>query len=249
MEHFEIILFFFFIALLYSSVGFGGGSSYLAVLALYGLDYNLLRITALLCNIIVVSGGVYWFWKRGHLKWKKIIPLVAMSVPLAFVGGRMQLTEEFFFILLGIALCLSGLMVFLIKTKSDTEEASTSRYGQTANAGLGGGIGLLSGMVGIGGGIFLAPVLHLMKWDKAKVIAATASFFILVNSMAGISGQLSRGIPDLNWRLIGFLLIAVFIGGQIGSRIGTGFLTNLIVRRLTAVLIFAVGLRILFKYF
>lgn len=244
---YELLLFFFLIAMLYASVGFGGGSSYLALLSLYSFEYQFLKLTALLCNIVVVSGGVYIFYKKGFIKWKKIIPLVIVSVPLAFLGGKMRLEESTFFVLLGLTLCISGLMVFIVPKKPITEQESSDSSNITS-ASIGGGIGFLSGLVGIGGGIFLAPVLHLMRWETPKIIAATASFFILVNSLAGISGQLSNGYTIPYLQLLYSLMIAVFLGGQIGSRLGAGIFSPNLVRRLTAVLIMFVGLRLLFKY-
>lgn len=228
-------------------MGFGGGSSYLALLALYGFEYELLRLTALLCNITVVIGGTYIFYRLGYLKINKVIPLALISIPLAFVGGRIQLEESSFFILLGLTLLLAGLLILTGK-KSYQEENIVAYEGQLLNGGIGGSIGFLSGLVGIGGGIFLSPVLHLLKWDNAKTIAATCSAFILVNSISGILGQLSRGLPALNWTMVGLLVIAVFAGGQLGSRMGAIRFSQIIVRRMTAVLIIFVGVRILWKY-
>jgi len=248
MPHWEIALFFFTIAILYSSVGFGGGSSYLAILALYGLDYRLLRFTALLCNIIVVSGGVYIFYKNGHVQIKKILPLVFLSVPFAFLGGSLKIQESTFFIILGFALIVAALLMLFQNTNLNSVKNATKNYLLT-NSVLGGSIGFLSGLVGIGGGIFLAPILHLIKWDQTKVIAATASFFILVNSIAGLSGQLTAGVGNIDWQMIGILVVAVFLGGQIGSHLGAIKFNPLVVRRMTAVLVLFVGGRILWKYF
>ncbi len=250
MEHWELFFFFFGIAILYSSVGFGGGSSYLAILALYGIDYRLLRATALLCNITVVSSGAYLFYKKGFLKWQKILPLVLVSVPMAYLGGSLRITQQTFFILLSFALILAALLMLLQSLKTNIKENSnhTKPTKNIFNAGIGGGIGFLSGMVGIGGGIFLAPVLHLLKWDGAKTIAATASFFILVNSISGLTGQMTHPDFHLDWQFAGMFMIAVFMGGQIGSRLGANWFSPNWVRRLTAVLIFFVGIRILLNY-
>ncbi|MEZ4886077.1 MAG: sulfite exporter TauE/SafE family protein [Chitinophagales bacterium] len=250
MEHWELLIFFFGIAVLYSSVGFGGGSSYLAILALYSIDYRLLRATALLCNIIVVSGGTYIFYKKGFLNWRKMLPLVLISVPMAYIGGSLHISQRTFFILLSVALILAAILMLIQSYKNVEGNALNSirMTNETFNAGLGGGIGFLSGMVGIGGGIFLAPVLHLLKWDGAKTIAATASFFILVNSISGLAGQMSNPEFKLNWEFAAMLMGAVFVGGQIGSRLGAVWFSPNWVRRLTAVLILFVGVRILLKY-
>jgi len=233
--------------MVYSSVGFGGGSSYLALMAIFGVDFQVLKVIALLCNIIVVSGGVFWFWKRGFLDWKKVLPLTLLSIPLAYLGGSIQLTERIFFLIAGAALTIAGILVMVQKPAVDKAE-STYVNSASANMGVGGGIGFLSGLIGIGGGIFLSPFLHIIRWDKAKVIAATASFFILVNSLAGLAGQASNGVAIQDWKPVLFLLMAVLLGGQIGSRWGSGKLSPQKVRLVTAVLVLFVGIRIFIKY-
>ncbi len=248
-DNWELFLFFFSVAILYSSVGFGGGSSYLAILALYGLDYQLLRISALLCNIMVVSGGTYLFFKNGHLNWNKTWPLVLFSVPLAYLGGVLRIQENTFFILLGIILILAALlMLYQTSLKDSISQKQQNKSSSVLNGTLGGSIGFLSGMVGIGGGIFLAPVLHLLHWGQAKSIAATASFFILANSISGLMGQLSQYQLSMDWNFVFGLMCCVFLGGQIGSRLGANLLKQVVVKRLTAFLILFVGTRILYKY-
>ena len=249
MEHWEILIFFFGIAILYSSVGFGGGSSYLAILALYGFEYHLLRATALVCNITVVAFGSYIFFKNKHFKWRKMIPLVIISIPMAFFGGSIPITESTFFILLGVVLIVAALLMWFQPSKiNDKKPVLEGKAELVINSGLGGGIGFLSGMVGIGGGIFLAPLLHLLRWDSPKTIAATASFFILVNSVSGLIGQRSNPNFNLDWQLVILLMISVFAGGQIGSRLGAVRFKPGVVKALTAVLVMFVGLRILIKY-
>jgi len=248
MIGYEISLYFFLIAMIYSSVGFGGGSSYLALMALFGIDFQFLKIIALLCNITVVSGGVYWFWKRGYLNWKKVLPLTILSVPLAFIGGSIQLEERIFFLIAGVALTVAGILVLIQKPLLEKARQINSDS-LPLNSAVGGGIGFLSGLIGIGGGIFLSPFLNLIRWDKVKVIAATASFFILVNSLAGLAGQFSKGVLVQDWKPVLILILAVLIGGQIGSRWGSGKLSPDRVRMLTAVLVLFVGIRIFIKYF
>jgi len=246
MEHYEIIFFFLIIAFIYSSVGFGGGSSYLAILAMYALPFKEIRLIALICNIIVVTGGTLIFIRNKQVNWKKIIPLAAVSVPMAFIGASMKISQDTFFIILGFSLIVAAVLLW-IKTKS--QNLDTSRKSNYLRDGLlGGAIGFLSGMVGIGGGIFLSPVLNLMKWDTPKKIAATASFFILVNSVSGIAGQLSQLPNDINYTRILLLCAAVFIGGQLGSRMGAAKFNLLVIRRITAVVVFAAGVEVLSKH-
>lgn len=242
-----VILGFFTIALLYSTVGFGGGSSYLALLALTSLLFTEIRAISLLSNIMVVSGGTYIFAKNGFLNIKKILPLVLFSVPMAFIGGYLKISQSLFFILLGIALLIASLTM-LINFKEESDIHQIYKKNTIRDGFFGGIIGLLSGMVGIGGGIFLAPLLHLTNWDTSKKIAATASFFILVNSISGLLGQITNPEFSINYELAAILLVSVFMGGQIGSRIGAQLISQLFLKRATAVLIAYVSYTILKKY-
>jgi hypothetical protein len=244
----EIPLYFFAVAALYSSVGFGGGSSYLAILALYGLEYRLVRATALLCNIVVVTAGTWIFYKNGHLNLRKAMPLVLASVPLAFLGGLAKISEKTFFILLAIALLAAGVLMLAQSWLQKTSGAISQKTSPPTDAALGGSIGFLSGMVGIGGGIFLAPLLHLLRWDTAKNIAATASFFILANSISGLFGQLAQPDFHLDWQFAGILITAVFLGGQVGSRLGAVRLPQKAVRVVTAIMVIYVAANLLLKY-
>lgn len=237
---------FFIIALLYSQAGFGGGSSYLAILALFSFEYSIIKSTALLCNIVVVTGGTYLFYKEGYLQLKKVLPLVLLSIPCACLGGGIALKESVFFIILGITLLMAAILM-LIPTNAEVKKNISSQH-VIINSCIGGGIGFLSGLVGIGGGIFLAPFLHLTYWNKPKVIAATASMFILVNSIAGLIGQAALNDFSISWNVVIYLLIAVFLGGQIGSRITITYLKAETIRRITAILIAVVAVRILIKY-
>lgn len=245
-----IILAFFTIAILYAAVGFGGGSSYLAVLALTGLGFIQIRAIALLCNIVVVSGGTYLYVKNGFFNYKKILPLVLLSVPLAFLGGYLKISNNLFYVLLGITLCIAAITMWFSKyIKSTTEEAVNTENTLVKDAAYGGFIGFVSGMVGIGGGIFLAPLLHLTKWDTPKRIAATSSFFILVNSIAGLLGQYQNPNFSIEPKLTGILVLTVLIGGQIGSMISIKLIDASKLKRLTAILIAFVGIKILLKQF
>ncbi len=250
-QYWEIISLFLIVAMLYASVGFGGGSSYLAILALTGLSFIQFRAIALLCNIVVVSSGTFIYVKNGYFDWRKIIPLTLMSVPLAFLGGYLKISQTFFFVLLGITLLVAAVLMWISKYLVDSS-GKIKQNSIIKNSFLGGFIGFISGMVGIGGGVFLSPLLHLTHWDTPKKIAATSSFFILVNSIAGLFGQYLTHYNnsdfnfDTNLALV--LMIAVFIGGQIGSRLSTSKLSPFIIKRMTAVLIAIVGFRILWKH-
>lgn len=237
---------FFLVALLYSSVGFGGGSSYLALLALVLTSFFMIRSSALLCNLVVVSGSSILYFQRGHLKFKKFLPFLITSVPFAFLGASFRLKEHTFFILLGISLLFAALALTIqtLKLKGDYRPKTYPKYLSFL---LGGFVGLLSGMVGIGGGIFLAPILNHLKWEKPIIIAALASFFILVNSVSGVVGLINAGTFELPTPAIWFFIAAVLIGGQIGVRLSLGQLSGKTIRLLTALLVFIVGIRVLLK--
>ena len=252
IQYWEIVLLFFLIAILYSSVGFGGGSSYLAILALTTLTFTQIRATALLCNIVVVTSGTIIYAKNGFYNWKKVIPLVALSIPMSFLGGYLKISQTFFFILLGITLITAAVFMWISKYIAEISKGREHKTSILKDASFGGIIGFISGMVGIGGGIFLAPLLHLTNWDKPEKIAATASFFILVNSIAGLIGQFQSSILDpdfvIDWNLIIPLMLTVFVGGQIGSRLSAKKVAPHLIKKSTAVLIALVGLRILWRY-
>ena len=247
MQHWELLFFFAAIAFIYSSVGFGGASSYLSILSLYHFAVPEMKLTALVCNIIVVTGSSILFIRSKQLDFRKLLPIVAVSVPMAYLGGKLKISDNVFFIVLGISLLAAAALLW-IKPRG-SEYAKGANNGNYIKDGLtGGAIGFLSGMVGIGGGIFLAPVLNLMKWDTPKKIAATAAVFILVNSISGIVGQLSKSAGQVNYMQAGLLGLAVFAGGQAGARIGLKKLNAIAIRRVTALLVFAAGVEVLYKH-
>lgn len=232
-------------AALYASVGFGGGSTYAALLALSGLDFRLLPIVALACNIVVVAGSAVRFARARILPWRGAALLTALAAPAALLGGLTPISEASFMLLLGASLVLTGAAMFLPVTEDALGKPSrAARFMPLASAPL----GYLAGLVGIGGGIFLAPLLHLARWRSARQIAATASFFILVNSLFGLAGQLLKQGGEVLGGAVSAalpLLIAVAIGGQIGSLVAMRLLPVRWVRWLTAILVVFVGLRIL----
>lgn len=242
-----IALAFVAVAFLYASVGFGGGSTYTAILIESGLNWELVPPVSLVCNIVVVAGGVYHFARAGHLDMRFAAPLIAASVPAAFLGGLLQLDEASFLKILGVALLVSGVLLLLDITGREQVEHSP-RKGIGLSLGLGLGLGALAGVTGIGGGIYLAPVLHLFRLAETKTVAATCSLFILVNSLSGLAGQLTKLGGNAGVLLqAGYLVLplAVLIGGQLGSRAGARWLPASPVRRLTGLVIFIVAARLL----
>jgi len=248
MPYLQLILWFGLIALLYASVGFGGGSSYLAILALYAFPVQEMKLIALICNIIVVTGGLFVFIKNKQINFKKVWPLIALSVPMAYIGASHPLKQNSFFIVLGCCLLMAGILLWLeTVTKSHLKEVY-KKPNLPLNLLLGASIGFLSGLVSIGGGIFLSPILNLLKWDSAKKIAATASVFILVNSISGIAGQWHSFSEPLNFQRMVWLCCAVLIGGQLGSRFSAQKFTLQWVKRITAILVCYAGVEVLVKH-
>ncbi len=240
-----LALAFLITALLYASVGFGGGSTYSALLALSGLDFRLLPLISLACNIVVVAGSSLRFARAGLTPWRKALVIVVLGAPASFLGGLTPIKEAAFLTLLGISLVLTSLTM-LIPVREDDSGAPTriARWMPLAAAPL----GYLAGLVGIGGGIFLAPLLHLARWEAARGIAATASLFILVNSLFGLAGQLLKNGPGLFGQALSAalpLLVAVVIGGQIGSLLAARLIPPQWIRWLTAALVLVVGIRLL----
>ena len=243
---------FFITALLYASVGFGGGSTYNALLVLHGADYTVLPTIALCCNIIVVAGGVWRFGAAGHIHIRRILPFIAGSIPLAWFGGRLPVSETVFVGLLGASLLIAGVQL-LYATRAPANSAAQSALPASLALSLliGGALGFLAGIVGIGGGIFLAPVLYLMRWGTPRQIAGACSFFILVNSLSGLAGQLSKLIDsDIAGDALAYwpLALAVLLGGQIGSRLGALRMPEKLIKRLTAVLMIYVAVRLLLRW-
>jgi len=247
IDNFSVIILFFTVAVLYSSVGFGGGSSYIAILAFLGISFLEIKSTALLCNIVVVSSNVILYNQKKLLDLKKNLYLIALSVPLAFLGGFIKISENFFFVLLGVTLFFAAITMWISKKLTYRPKFNTQKN-NIINPLIGGGIGLLSGMVGIGGGIFLSPTLHLTNWDIPKKIAATSSLFILVNSIAGFLGLISQPNIHINWSFTGVLLLTVFVGSIIGNNLSDKFLSPYRLKRATAILIAIVSIRILIKH-
>ena len=235
-------------ALLYASVGFGGGSTYSALLALAGVNFLLLPVVSLLCNVVVVTGSTVRFARAGVTPWRNAALLTAIAAPAAFLGGLTPIGKSAFVAILGFSLVLTGLTLLLPQLGS--AEGKPTRLARWMPL-IAAPIGYLAGLVGIGGGIFLAPILHLARWNSARAIAATAALFILVNSLFGLTGQLAKNGTDMVGAAFAFglpLLLAVAIGGQIGSYLAVRFLPQWVIRWLTAALTVWVGVRLLLQH-
>ena len=239
-------------AFLYASVGFGGGSTYNALLILYNVDYLLIPKIALTCNLIVVIGGTIRYQLNNLIPWKKVLPLIIFSAPFALIGGRLPIDKELFLAILGTSLLISGILLLIRKEEIENFSKSVnSKIGIFLYSIMSVLIGLISGLVGIGGGIFLSPILHLSKTIPSMNIAAISSVFIFVNSIAGLSGQFMKdNSVSLISEFVGYywLFFAVLIGGSIGTYLGIKTFHPKIVRRLTAILVIYVSLRILLGF-
>ena len=238
---------FLLISFLYSTVGFGGGSSYLAILSLFITDFNTIRTHALLCNIVVVTIGCVIAYRKGFLSLKKAIPYTIFSVPAALWGATFKLSQKSFFLLLSGALILSAVALFFqvvrpVKPSEDRKKVLVR------SVPLGAALGFLSGMVGIGGGIFLSPVLNLLNWEDTKKIAGIAGFFILVNSIGGITGLAISGTVPVSFPFTACVIGAVMVGGFAGSIISMKLFDALVIKRLTALLILVVGIKLLIEH-
>ena len=238
---------FFITAILYSSVGFGGGSTYLALLLIWGIPYYIFPVIALICNIIVVSGNSINYSRAGNFNLRLLAPYLVGSVPFAFIGGSIIIEKELFEVLLFLVLSIAGVSL-LIQNKSF--EDRKIKYNQPSiylSFFIGSLLGLISGIVGIGGGIFLSPILFLLKAAPPNQIVTTASFFILINSISGVLGQLTKdSVHDqiLNYWL---LFLVVFLGGQIGNFINLKIFSNRSLALVTACLVIFVAIRMGFK--
>jgi hypothetical protein len=236
-------------AILYSSVGFGGGSTYLALLLIWGVPYFIFPVIALSCNIIVVSGNCFNYIRAGNLNFKLLIPYLIGSIPLAFIGGSLPIEKRLFEILLFLVLSAAGILLLLNFKSYDDEEENYRKIPIPVSILIGGVLGFFSGVVGIGGGIFLSPILFLIRAGRPKHIVTIASLFILINSVSGIIGQLTKNsvineIPNY-W----YLLVAVLIGGQLGNFLNLKIFPTRILALVTAMLVIFVALRMGFKIF
>ena len=230
-------------AILYSSVGFGGGSTYLALLLIWGIPYFIFPVIALSCNILVVSGNCFNYIRTGNLNLKLLIPYLIGSIPLAFIGGSLPIEKKLFEILLFIILLMAGILLLINFKSYDDWKYIYKKIQIPISILIGAILGFISGVVGIGGGIFLSPILFLIKAAKPKHIVTTASMFILINSISGIIGQLTKN--DVLNEILNYwyLLLAVLIGGQIGNFLNLKIYPTRILALITAILVIFVAVR------
>tara|TARA_Y100000590_G_scaffold22742_1_gene26209 strand:- start:991 stop:1731 length:741 start_codon:yes stop_codon:yes gene_type:complete len=234
-------------ATLYSSVGFGGGSTYLALLLIWEVPYFIFPVIALSCNIIVVSGNCFNYIKAGNLNLKLLTPYLFGSIPLAYIGGSLLIEKNFFETLLFVVLIGAGILLLFNFKSYDDKESSYRKIPLPLSIFIGGLLGFISGVVGIGGGIFLSPILFLIRAGKPKHIVTAASLFILINSVFGIMGQLSKNNIFSETLEYWYLLLAVLIGGQVGNFLNLKIFPTRILALVTACLVIFVALRIGFR--
>ena len=238
-----LAILFFITAISYSSVGFGGGSTYLALLLIWEIPYFIFPVIALSCNIIVVLGNCFNYIRAGNLNLKLLIPYLVGSIPLAYIGGSLPIEKRLFEILLFLVLATAGtLLLFNFKSYNDREE-SYQKIPVPISIVIGGILGFISGVVGIGGGIFLSPILFLIRAGRPKYIITTASLFILINSISGIIGQLTKNTVLIEIQNYWYLLAAVLIGGQIGNFLNLKIFPTRFLALVTGILVLFVALR------
>jgi len=230
---------FFAVALLYASVGHGGASGYLALLSLapMGLQPDQMATTALTLNVLVAGLGLAAFVRAGHFVGRLVWPFIAVSIPAAFVGGVTPVPVDVYALLLAGSLLIAALrLLMLVQQQRDPARAPAVAIALPVGA----GVGWLSGVVGVGGGIFLSPLLVLLGWATVKQTAAASACFILVNSVAGLAGRWVRGATE--YGTLWPLLLAAFAGGWIGSQLGANHFSGTLLKRLLAVvLVLAAG--------
>ena len=242
-----LTIFFFITAILYSSIGFGGGSTYLALMLIWDVPFYIFPIIALICDIIVVTGNSINFLRTKNINLNLLTPYLIGSVPFAFLGASISIDKNLFEILLFFILFIAGIFLLLESKYFNNDEIIIRKVSKVISIFIGSIIGFISGLVGIGGGIFLSPILFLLKVGYPKHITSTASIFILINSIFGVAGQLTKDIVLNEFLDYWPLFVAVLIGGQIGSLLNIKFLSNKILVLMTSFLVIFVAIRMGFR--
>jgi uncharacterized membrane protein YfcA len=240
----SIILFYillFLVAFLYSSVGHGGASGYLALMAIFSITPEVMKPTALLLNLFVSLTSFIQFFRGKHFNWKTFLPFAITSVPMAYIGGRMALADDIYKKILGVLL-LIPIIRFLFFANIKVDEIRKPNFYLSLL--IGAAIGLLSGLIGIGGGIILSPILLLLKWADMKQTAAISALFIFVNSLSGLAGQLQKGI-NFSSDMYAYVAIA-FVGGICGAYFGSLKFKHNILQYLLALVLIIASYKLLF---
>jgi uncharacterized membrane protein YfcA len=237
---------FFGAAVLYSSVGHAGASAYLAAMGLLGVVPDVARPTALALNIVVASFVTFRFWRRGYISWRSLGPFVLGSIPLAFIGGSLPISGAIYKQLVGAVLIVAAIQLF--RTARRAAQADTGhaepRVPAVPAVAIGAGIGLLSGLTGTGGGIFLSPVLLLTGWAETRAASGIAAAFILANSLSGLAGNLARlaSLPPALPLWIGVVVVGAFLGSELGTRRAR----TVQLREILSVVLVIAGLKLIF---
>jgi len=231
----------FFVAFLYSSVGHGGASGYLALMAIYAISPEVMKPTALMLNLFVSLTSFIQFYRGKHFKWNIFLPLALASIPMAFAGGLITMDADFYKKILGLLLFIPIVRFLFYKNIPANEIRKNTIWLSIL---LGSGIGFLSGLIGIGGGIILSPVLLLLKWADQKQTAAISALFIFVNSFSGLAGQMTKGL-NLSPDMISFVAIA-FTGGLCGSYFGSLKFNQNILKNTLAIVLLVAGIKLIF---
>jgi len=242
-----LTIFFFITAIFYSSIGFGGGSTYLALLLIWDIPFYIFPIIALICNIIVVTGNSINFLRTKNINLNLLTPYLIGSVPFAFFGASISINKNLFEILLFLILLIAGIFLLLESKSFNKDQIVIRQVSKVISILIGSIIGFISGLVGIGGGIFLSPILFLLKAGYPKHITSTASLFILINSIFGVAGQLTKDIVLDEFLNYWPLFLAVLIGGQTGSFLNIKFLSNKVLAIMTSFLVIFVAIRMGFR--
>lgn len=229
------------VAALYASVGHGGASGYIAVMALAGVAPAVLRPSALALNVLVSSLAAFHFWRAGYFQWRLLWPFAVTSIPAAFLGGWLTLPDPVYKRLVGGVLLLAAVWLFRTAARPRAEDPFPPPVWLAA--GLGAALGLLAGLTGVGGGIFLSPLLLAAGWAGARETAAVSAVFILVNSVAGLAAQPGAlgGLPAG----VALWAVAALTGGALGARIGSRRLGGPAIRRLLAAVLVLAGVKFL----